>query len=161
MIKLRRNEPNKSIIAEMTLAGETFKIELIPFSEQEQIKLFKPFRKTKNVVNPLTKRMEIIPYLDNSNVDYMKMSEDLLDKIVVNFWGIGGADGELDGSVRENKILLGSVQVDDVEDITVVDQDTGEKAIIKQPRTRKFSALIFDKASKLAGTIVEVETGNL
>ncbi len=66
----------------------------------------------------------------------------------------------LDGTVRENKLLLGSVKVEDVEDIEILDE-AGGKSYIKQKRIRFFRSLIFDKAMELAAVTAESEIKNL
>ena len=58
------------------------------------------------------------------------------------------------------RVLLGSVRVEDFEEIPIEDKETKEKAVLKQRRVRPFRALIFDKAVELAQTIAEAELKN-
>ena len=161
MIKIGRHEIGKAVITEMELAGQKFEIELLPCEAQEFIDVIAPCRRQKSVLNPLLKKMEMISYLDDNDEKYRAITDDLLDKLVVNFHGIGDKDGiPLDGTARANKILLGSVKVEDFEEIPIEDKETKEKAVLKQRRVRLFRALIFDRAVELAQTIAEAESKN-
>lgn len=160
MIKIKKPKPDKVITTEMTLAEETFEIDLMPITEEERIEAFKPFRRRRSVENPRSKQMELVTFFDDDNPGFKRTAEDLLCKVVVNFRGIGDADGNsIDGTVRENKILLGSLKIKDIEDISVVDEN-GQAAFIKQPRERYFRALILDKAVELSQATAEAETKN-
>jgi hypothetical protein len=160
MIKIKRPVVNKTITTEMTLAGETFEIDLLPITEDERLDVFKPFRKRRNVNNPITKQMEIVTYFDDNDPGFRKAADDLLCKVIANFRGIGDEKGlAIDGSLKENKLLLGSVKVQDIEEITVMDENN-QTAVIKQPRQRYFRALILDKAVELSEAAVETEIKN-
>lgn len=162
-IKMGSRDLTVPVRTTMELGGIKFEIELLPFSEKEQFAIFREFRKMKKVLNPVSKTMELIPYLDFEDGNDKKLDEKMekeLDRIVRNFWGIGDLEGnERDGTLKENKLLLGSIKVEDFEEIPIED-DTGGKAIIKQKRTRRFSALIFNEAARLAETIIETEIKN-
>lgn len=160
MIRLKQNDPDVPVDTTMTLAGEEFPITLLPLPLKDQAAPFNRFRKRKNVPNPISGKMELVEYFDDKDPDFQKAAEDLLDRHVKTFSGIAGPDGELDGSQRANKVLLGSVKVDDFEEIRVIDPETKEEAVIPRPRTRYFRALIFDKCNELAETIAEAETKN-
>lgn len=162
MIKLKKRSAGVPVTVEMELAGEKFDMEIIPKPRSEQAEVLAEFKKTKTVPNPKTGRMEVVVYYDSdkaTNDKYEKKANDLLDEIVSNFHGVGNSEGELDGTKRDNKILLGSVLVEDVEEIQIEDE-SGEKAVIKQPRKRMFRQLIFDKSTELADVIAEAETKN-
>jgi len=161
MIRIGRREAGKVVSTAMELAGQEFEIDLIPYEEKKQSEVLAKFRKTKNLVNPVSKRLEVITYFDDKDNSYQDVANELLDQLVRDFRGIGGLDGKaLDGTKKENKVLLGSVQVKDVELIEIEDPDTKEKAIVKKPRTRIFRDMIFEKASELASTIAEAEEKN-
>jgi hypothetical protein len=160
MITLKQNDPGVPIETTMTLAGEEFPITLLPLPLKDQAAAFNKFRKRKNVPNPMSGKMELVDYFDDKDPDFQKAAEDLLDKHVVTFSKIAGPDGELDGSQRASKILLGSVRVDDFENIRVIDPETKEEAVIPRPRTRYFRSMIFDKCNELAETIAEAERKN-
>jgi hypothetical protein len=161
MITLKKNDPGKPIETTMTLAGEGFPITLLPMLLRDQVVAFAQFRKRKNVPNPVSGKMEMMDYFDDKDEGYLKVADDLLEKHVIDFHGIGLNPGEeLDGTLRENKLLLGSVKVEDVEEVKILDPDTKEVAIILRPRMRYFRNLIFDKCSELAETIAETETKN-
>jgi hypothetical protein len=165
MIVLKKKDPGASVETTMTIAGTEFSITLLPLPLKDHMDAFAPFRKRKNVPNPISGRMEFMEYFDDKDDKYLKVAEDLLDKHVVNFKGVAipGADGqpvELDGTKRENKILLGSVKVEDFEEIRVIDPETKEEAVIPRPRMRYFRALIFDKCNELADTIAEAVEKN-
>jgi len=160
MIKIKKPAIGKAITTEMTLAGETFEIDLMPLTEEERLNVFKIFRKRKNVVNPITKQMELVSYFDDNDLEFQKLADDLLCQVIVDFRGIGNGNGEpLDGTLRENKLLLGSLKVQDIEEISIVDE-SNQTAVIRQPRERYFRTLIFDKAVELSQAIVEAETKN-
>ncbi len=161
MIKLKKHQTNTPVVTEMELAGCKFEIELTPIEPSEVVKLFTKFRKWRNVYNPISKQMEIQHYIDDTDPEYLSFTDNLLDKIVKNFKGISDENGNpLDGTVRENKLLLGSVKVEDVEDIEILDE-AGGKSYIKQKRIRFFRSLIFDKAMELAAVTAESEIKNL
>jgi len=160
MINIKKHQPGTPIVTEMELAGTTFEIELVPQTDKENWEVFKPFRKRKNIYNPVTKNMETQTYLDDADPEFAKIADDRLDKVVRNFRGIAVDDVELDGTRRENKLLLGSVQVEDTEDIEIEDAATGERAVIKQKRVRSFRQLIFEKAAQLGKATAEAATKN-
>jgi len=161
MIKIKKPKLNKVVTTEMTLEGEIFEIDLMPLPEEERLKMFRPFLKRKNVQNPFSKQMEITTYMDYNDEAFANVADNLLDHVVINFRGIADEKGSpLDGSLRENKILLGSIKVNDIEEITLVDEN-GQSATMHQPRERFFRTLIIDKAVELAQAIAEVERKNL
>jgi hypothetical protein len=145
----------------MTLAGQEFEIELLPLDQRDFRKAMSPFSKRKNAYNPVTKTMDLQSYFDDDDPEYQKAIDDLMDKHIKNFWGIS-VDGEtqLDGTVRENKLLLGSIRVEDKEVIEFEDQATKEKGVFKQKRERFFSALILDKLFDLAKVRAESASKN-
>jgi hypothetical protein len=144
----------------MTLAGATFEIDLMPISERERSDAFKQFHKNKQLVNPLTKNMELVPFFDINDPEFRQVAEDLLDKVIVDFRGIGDNDFvPLDGKLRENKLLLGSIEVEEEEVVDLLDAN-GEKAAMKVPRTRFFRTLILDKAVSLSKAIAEADEKN-
>lgn len=158
-IKLTRNESGKSIRTEMELAGGKFEIELLPCPEKEWWKQFLPFSKTKNIPNVLTKAMNMLEYFDTKDPGYEKLVEDLLDKHVINFWGIEVNGKLLDGSLRENKLLLGDFKIEDDEIIEYTDGE-GKKGRFVQKRERYFRILIIEKIHDLARLKSEAETKN-
>lgn len=161
MIKLKRRETGKPVITTMKLAGQPFEIEMLPLEEKERLKLLKPFLKSKYVHNPVSGKMDAVSYFDDADDKGEKVINDLLDSIVVNFSGVGDTDGkELDGSMRDNKILLGSVEVESIEEIVMEDPETKEKITINRPRKTLFRNLILDKAVELSKTMVEAEVKN-
>lgn len=160
MIKISKRKIGVPVVTEMELAGQRFEIELLPTDDMQLFEDFKPFRKTKPVLNSYTKKMEQFTYLNEDDPAFLKVAEKRLLKIVNNFWGIAGNDGvELDGTKDENKLLLGSVQIEDTEDINVED-GAGGTAVIKQPRVRPFRTLIFEKAAELGKAVAEAEIKN-
>jgi hypothetical protein len=161
MITLKKNDPDKPIWTTMNLAGQDFEIELLPLLERDRVSAFSEFMKRKGLVNPISNKMDFVEYMDYKDPRWAKISDDLLDKHVRNFKGIGGNNREeLDGTIRENKILLGSVKVEDIEEIEIIDPESKEKAIVPKKRERYFYQLIFDKCTDLANTIAEAETKN-
>jgi hypothetical protein len=161
MLILRSNDPSKAVETTMELAGETFDITLLPLAIQDYAAAFAPFRRRRNVPNPVSGKMELVEYFDDTDQKAEKVAHELLDKVVIDFKGIAGPDGkELDGKVRENKILLGNVKVKDQEEVKVFEPETKEEAVILRPRTRYFRNLIFDKCQELAETIAEVAEKN-
>ena len=161
MLILRSNDPEKPVETTMELLGERFDITLLPLPLKDQIAILAPFRKRRNVPNPVTGKMEMIEYFDDKDDKAEESMNELLCKHVITFSGIAGADGrELDGTKRENKILLGNVKVKDQEEIQVIDPETKERAIVLRPRVRNFRLLIFDKCNELADTIAEVSEKN-
>jgi hypothetical protein len=162
MLILRSNDPEKPVETTMDLAGETFDITLLPLPLKDQIAVFAPFRKRRNVPNPVTGKMELVEYFDDKDDKADEIMNELLCKHLITFSGIAGADGrELDGSKKENKVLLGNVKVKDQEEIEVFEPETKERAVVLRPRIRHFRMLIFDKCNELADTIAEVSEKNL
>ena len=169
MIKIKKPKTDKAITTDMTLAGETFEIDLMPLTEEERLNIFKTFRKRRNILNPISKQMEVISYFDDDDPKFQKAADDLLDKVIVDFRGLGEEENPdnptgklipLDGTLRENKLLIGSVKVKEIEEIPIVDEN-GQTANIKQPRERYFRTLILDKAVELSQATAEAETKNL
>ena len=160
MIKIQKAKPDEAVTVEMTLAGETFEIDLMPITDEERINAFKAFRKRKQLYNPLSKGMELVSYFDDEDPAFRKAADDLLDKIIVDFRGVGDAEGNpIDGKLLENKLLLGSISVEDVEEIPVVDE-SGATSIIRQARKRLLRALIVDRAVALSQATAEVDEKN-
>lgn len=160
MITIKRRDLALAVKTTMELAGETFEIELLPLEEQERLKIFEPFMKRKYVNNPITKKMDEVSFFQDDNEELKKKADDLLDKHVINFYGIGDKDGPLDGSIRENKLLLASLEVDDIEEIPFEDPQSKEIVVIKKPIKTLFRAKILDKCVELSKTIAEAEGKN-
>jgi hypothetical protein len=159
MIRLIRPSSGSSVTT-MSLAGQEFDIELLHITEEDRVKVFRKFRKNRQVVNPVSKQVEILPFFDDNDPAFKSSADDLLDQVVLNFHGIGDETGkEYDGTLRENKLLLGSIEVEDVEDIPITDE-AGDKAVIHRPRIRPFRALIFDKAVALSKAVAEADKKN-
>lgn len=160
MIKLRKPSAEKVVTTTMKLAGEEFEIDLVPLTEEDRLNIFRKFRKKKSIHNPVTRAMEMLTYFDDDDAGFQKAADELLCKIIVDFRNIADVNGvPFDGKLEENKMLLGSVKVDYIEDITVVDE-SGQTAIIKQPRERYLRASIIDKAVELSSTVAEAEAKN-
>lgn len=160
MIKIKRKQLDVPVTVDMELSGVPFEIELLPLPQKEWIRILEPFRRRKSVLNPSTSKMEITNFTDEDSVKYMEVTDDLLDRLIRNFRGIAGEnDKELDGTLKENKLLLGSIKIEDVEEIQIQDE-AGDKGVIRRPRTRMFRQLIFEKATELADTTVEAERKN-
>ena len=160
MIKIKRKQLDMPVTVDMELSGVSFEIELLPLPQKEWIRILEPFRKRKTVLNPSTNRMEIASFTDEDSEKYMEVTDALLDRLVRNFRGIAGEnDQELDGTLKENKLLLGSVKIEDMEEIQIQDE-AGDKGVIRRPRTRMLRQLIFEKATELADTTVETERKN-
>jgi hypothetical protein len=161
MIKLSKRQTEIPIEDTMRLADTEFPIELLPLDQKEFLKMMSPFRRRKNAFNPVTKQMDLQTYFDDDNPKYQQAIDDLMDKHIRNFKGISlDGETELDGTNRENKLLLCSVKVEDIEEIPMEDPETKEKAVIHQKRERFFSALILDKLFELAKVRAEVATKN-
>jgi hypothetical protein len=161
MIKINKPDTSKAVDDVMTLNGTEFPITLLPLEQKDFFKKFNAFRRRKNAYNPVTKLMDLQTYFDDEDPKYISTVEDLLDAHVLNFHGISiDGETELDGTKRENKILLGSIRVEDNEDIPLEDPQTKEKVIITQKRERPFSALIFDKCMELAKVTAKAEIKN-
>lgn len=160
MIKIGKRDPKVAVRTTMALEGQEFDIELIPLPEEERLQIFSPYVKRKYIHNPVTKKMDEVSYFQDEEGEMKKKSDDLLDKHIVNFWGVGTKDGPLDGSLRENKLLLASIEVDDIEEIPVEDPQTKEVVVIRKPIKTIFRAKILDKCVELSKTIVEAETKN-
>jgi|WetSurMetagenome_2_1015567.scaffolds.fasta_scaffold00088_42 hypothetical protein len=160
MIRIKETVEGRAVTCEMELAGDTFEIDLMPISQEDRASVFKLLRKHKQLVNPVTKAMELVPYFDDQDPAIQKAFDDLLDRVIVNFRGIGDSDGNpLDGTIRANKILLGSIKVKDVEDIAVTDE-SGAVTTFKQPRERYFKSLIIDKAIEVGSAFAESDSKN-
>ena len=161
MIKLNRPQTDVAIETMMTLAETEFPIELVPIDQKEYVRKMGQFRRRKNAYNPVTKTMDLQTYFDDDNPEYQKSVEDLLVDHIKNFKGVS-LDGitELDGTLRENKLLLMNVRVEDYEVIEFEDKATKDKAEFKQKRDRYFSGLILDKLFELSKIRAETSTKN-
>lgn len=161
MIKLNRPNVDAPIETTMTLAGVEFPITLIPLDQKYYLKRMSGFRKRKNAYNPVSKTMDLQTYFDDDDPEYQRVVEDILTEHIVNFKGIS-LDGttELDGTIKENKVILINVRVQDFEVLEWEDDATKEKGKFKQPRDRYFSGLILDKLFELAKIRAEVSGKN-
>lgn len=161
MIVIKKRDPNVPVRTTMELAGQSFDIELLPLTAKDRLEIFKPFEKRKYIPNPVTQLMNEVSYFQDDKGEFKTKREDLIDKHVINFWGIGENENTpLDGSKRENKLLIASIVVDDVEDIRVEDPQTKEIVVIKNHTKRNFGEKILDKCVELSKAIVEAETKN-
>jgi hypothetical protein len=161
MIKITQPNALKPIETTMKIGETEFQIELLPLPRKNFWKAMSEFRKRKNAFNPVTKIMDLQTYFDEDNPKYQDAIDNMIDKHVINFKGIS-VDGEteIDGTLKENKLLLASLTIEDIEEIPVEDPETHEKAVITQKRERLFRTLIIDKLLDLAKTKVETEVKN-
>lgn len=158
MITLKK-PGSQPVITSMTLLGEDFTVTLLPLSDEEYAEVFRAFRKVSQVVNKITRQMDRQTFFeDDKNKELDQALDVLLCKHLLDFEGIADEQGQpLDGKLSENKIALGNVIVDDMENIDLVDENTGDKGVMKLPRKKKFKFLILDRAKELANSTIELK----
>lgn len=158
MITLKK-PGSQPVTTTMTLLGEEFMLTLLPLSEEEYAEVFRPFRKVSQVVNKITRQMDRQSYFeDDKNKELDQAIDALLCRKLLDFDGIADEQGKmLDGKADENKIALGNVIVDDVENIDLIDESTGEKGVMKLPRKKRFKFLILDRAKELSSASIEIK----
>jgi hypothetical protein len=161
MIQLKQRDPDIPVETTMTLIGQEFGITLRPLPRKERVTAFAEVSKRKGLMNPVTNKMDFVDYFDYKDPKVREILDNLLDKCVIDFEDIILNGATLDGKLRSSKIAVGSIKIEDVEEIKILDPDTGLTAsIIPRPRTRYFSELILDKCEELAEISIEAETKN-
>lgn len=161
MLKIKKAVMNQPVTTTISLLGQDLDVELLPLSEESYSNTFRPFRKRTSKYNPMTKQMDLQTYFDDENAEGLRKAlDDTLVRVLVNFHGTIGEDGlPLDGTLNENKLLLGNILVDDIETIDIIDE-SGQKAVLKVPKKRRFEWLIIEKAKELSNSAASVEIKN-
>lgn len=160
MFKIKRpREAGKTVSTTIEVGNKQLQVELIPLPEREYSTAFQPFRKSKQITDPVSKRPVLVPYFDETNLKFLEVADDLLDKHWVGFADVEDENGRPVEVTKANKLMLGSIKISATEQIKLTDAN-GEIMLMDNPVEKTLRMIIIDKCSELSRATVEEEIKN-